>query len=122
MMAKNFWRGQPMRHHGREDAIRPNPEAPPMHRGPGEFDFDDRGADVPNVGSSQPKSKPNPQGDEFPLRHANVHPHRHQRMLHQVLMAHALRMHLGGGGMRPGADGTTMGTAVGGGAAGGGAG
>ena len=91
-----------------------------MHGGPGEFDGANGASEV-NVGKSQPKSGPGQgmSGDEFPLKHANVRPHR-QRMLHQVLMAHALRM--GGGSRRIGPDGTTMGTAIGGGAAGGGAG
>ena len=87
-----------------------------MQGGPGEFDFDDRGGDVPKLGSSQPQAGPSK--DEFPLRSAHKQPH--GRKLHQVLMAHALRMHFGDG--RPGPDGTTMGTAIGGGAAGGGAG
>ena len=102
-----------MRTHGREDKIRGNPEAPPMHGGPGAGDEDDMdGADAPNRGSSQPKTRGNKGPDEFPLRHAHVKPHRARQ---QVMMAHALRMHAGTGG-------TTEGTAVGGGAAGGGAG
>lgn len=109
---KNFWKGESMRHHGREDKIRPNKEAPPMHEGPGEFDMDmDGGADKPNLGTSQPRVKGNKRNDELPLRHAHVKPHRQR---HQVMMAHALRQHSTGG--------TTEGTAVGGGAAGGGAG
>jgi hypothetical protein len=111
-----FWRGQIKTHKGREDTIRGNPEAPPMHEGPGDFDKDmPKGADAPPEGSSQPKVKGNSKGDEFPLRHAHVKPRRHGQ-LHQVLMAHVLRK----GGESD--DGTTMGTAVGGGAAGGGAG
>lgn len=114
-----FWKGQIERNVGASgDKIRPNPEAPPMHGGPGEFDGMNGASEV-KLGSSQPRSKGNPASDEFPLRHANVQPRRHSRM-HQVLMAHALRMHLGGGGKAD--DGTTMGTAIGGGAAGGGAG
>ena len=112
---KNFWKGESVRHNGREDRIRGNPEAPPMHDGPGEFDMDmDGGADKPNRGESQPKARGNKRNDELPLKHAHVKPHRQR---HQVLMAHALRMH-----SKMGDDGTTMGTAIGGGAAGGGAG
>ena len=114
MYQAKFWRGQPLRHHGREDTIRGNPEAPPMHQGPGEFDEDDRGMDKPHLGTSQPQSKRSGM-DEFPLRSAGRVPHRHKQ-LHLVMMAHALRNH------RFGDDGTTMGTAIGGGAAGGGAG
>lgn len=109
MYQGRFWKGQMLRHHGPGDHIRPNPEAPPMFDGPGEFDMDDRGGDSPKLGTSQPRAKHNPRGDEFPLKSANIHP---RRRMHQVMMARALR----------GADGTTMGTAVGGGAAGGGAG
>jgi len=106
-----FWRGNIERHNGREDRIRPNPEAPPMHEGPGDFDKGiPKGADAPPEGSSQPKVTKKG-GDEFPLRHAHTLPRR--RQLHQVLMAHVLRK---------ADDGTTMGTAIGGGAAGGGAG
>lgn len=86
---KNFWKGESVRHNGREDRIRGNPEAPPMHDGPGEFDMDmGTGSDSPKLGSSQPRVKGNRKGDEFPLKHANVKP----RARHQVLMAHALRM------------------------------
>ena len=107
-----FWRGESMRHNGREDRIRPNPEAPPMHAGPGASDENQpKGADAPPEGTSQPKTTGNKNTDEFPLRHARVLPKR--RQLHQVLMAHVLRK---------ADDGTTMGTAIGGGAAGGGAG
>ena len=119
MMAKRFWKGESVRHNGREDRIRGNPEAPPMHGGPGASDEEEMtGADKPNLGTSQPRTKGNVKGDEFPLKHAHVKPHRHQ--MHQVLMAHALRMHFGNSKM--GDDGTTQGTAIGGGAAGGGAG
>ena len=105
-----FWKGESVRHNGREDRIRGNPEAPPMHDGPGDFDKDmGTGADAPKLGSSQPRVKKG--GDELPLKHAHVQPKSRQRR--QVLMAHALRMS---------DDGTTAGTAVGGGAAGGGAG
>jgi hypothetical protein len=111
MYQRQFWKGEAWRHHGREDTIRGNREAPPMHEGPGEFDMSmGSGADSPHLGTSQPRVKGNKPNDEIPLKHANVKPH---RRLHQVLMAHALRY---------GPDGTTMGTAVGGGAAGGGAG
>jgi hypothetical protein len=107
-----FWKGQIMRTNGREDGMRPNPEAPPMHNGPGEFDMSmETGANKPNLGTSQPRVKGNKNRDELPLKHAHVQPR--SRARHQVLMAHALRN---------GPDGTTMGTAVGGGAAGGGAG
>ena len=111
---RQFWKGESLRHHGREDRIRGNPEAPPMHGGPGAGDEDDMGgADEPNRGTSQPKTRGHGgRSDEFPLRHAHVKPHRARQ---QVMMAHALRMHAGTGG-------TTEGTAVGGGAAGGGAG
>ncbi len=109
---KSFWKGESLRHNGREDTIRGNPEAPPMHEGPGEFDMDmATGADKPNLGTSQPRVKGNNRPDEFPLKSAGKKPHSSQRR--QVLMAHVLRN---------GPDGTTMGTAVGGGAAGGGAG
>ena len=108
---KNFWRGESVRHNGREDRIRGNPEAPAMQEGPGEFDTDmPTGANASKTGSSQPKSGRS--SGELPLKHAHVHPKSRQR--HQVLMAHALR--------RMADDGTTNGTAVGGGAAGGGAG
>jgi hypothetical protein len=114
-----FWKGQSVRTNNR-DKIRGNPEAKPMHKGPGEFDEDmGTGADAPKLGSSQPRSKgPGARSDELPLKHAHTQPKR--RAQHQVLMAHALRMHMGNQGMSD--DGTTMGTAVGGGAAGGGAG
>jgi hypothetical protein len=101
----NFWK------RSNRDKIRPNPEAPGMDQGPGEFDMDmGTGANAPKLGSSQPKAKGAGNG-EIPLKHANVQPRSRQRK--QVLMAHALRNS---------DDGTTMGTAVGGGAAGGGAG
>ena len=107
-----FWKGESVRHNGREDRIRGNPEAPPMHEGPGDFDKGmPKGADAPPEGTSQPKVTKRG-GDEFPLKHANIKPRRHGQ-LHQVLMAHVLRK---------ADDGTTMGTAIGGGAAGGGAG
>ena len=107
-----FWKGESKRTNGREDKIRGNPEAPPMHDGPGPGDDKDaKGADAPPEGSSQPKVQGNSKGDEFPLRHAHVKPRR--RQMQQVLMAHALRK---------ADDGTTQGTAIGGGAAGGGAG
>lgn len=110
MLQKNFWKGQSVRHNGREDRIRGNPEAPPMQDGPGEFDTDmPTGANASKTGSSQPKSGKS--SDELPLKHAHVKPR--SRQLRQVLMAHALRKS---------DDGTTNGTAVGGGAAGGGAG
>ena len=115
MYQAKFWKGESVRHHGREDKIRGNPEAPPMHDGPGAGDEDDMdGADEPNPARlSQPKTRGQRwPSDEFPLRHAHVKPHRARQ---QVMMAHALRMHAGTGG-------TTEGTAVGGGAAGGGAG
>jgi hypothetical protein len=106
-----FWKGQSVRTNGREDKIRGNPEAPPMHNGPGDFDMGmGSGADAPKLGTSQPRVKGNLSG-ELPLRHAHTQPKR--RQLQQVLRAHALRNS---------DDGTTMGTAVGGGAAGGGAG
>lgn len=110
MYQAKFWKGQILRHHGPGDRIRPNPEAPAMNGGPGETDMSmGTGSDSPKLGSSQPRATANPSKDELPLKHANVHP---RRRMHQVMMARALR----------GADGTTMGTAVGGGAAGGGAG
>ena len=113
MYQAKFWKGESKRTNGREDGIRGNPEAKPMHGGPGPGDEKEMtGADKPNLGTSQPRTKGNVKGDEFPLRHAHVKPHRQR---HQVLMAHALRQHAGTGG-------TTEGTAVGGGAAGGGAG
>ena len=85
---KKFWKGESMRTNGREDGIRGNPEAPNMHKGPGEFDMDMKtGSDSPKLGSSQPRVKGNQSKDELPLKHANVHPRRRQ-----VLMAHALRM------------------------------
>jgi hypothetical protein len=106
-----FWKGQSVRHNGREDRIRGNPEAPPMRQGPGEQDTDmPDGADAPKKGSSQPKSG-NPGSGELPMRHAHVKPKSRQRR--QVLMAQALRQHS--------ANGTTT-AAIGGGAAGGGAG
>ena len=107
---KQFFRGESVRHNGREDHIRGNPEAKPMHEGPGDFDADmPDGGDAPSKGKSQPKVKAS--SGELPLRHAHVQPK--SRARRQVLMAHALRMS---------DDGTTAGTAVGGGAAGGGAG
>jgi len=107
---KNFWKGEAKRTNGREDTIRGNPEAPPMHDGPGEFDTDmPTGADAPKTGKSQPKSGKS--SGELPLKHAHVQPK--SRARRQVLMAHVLRNS---------DDGTTNGTAVGGGAAGGGAG
>jgi len=110
---RQFWKGESLRHNGREDRIRGNPEAPPMHEGPGDFDSDmGTGADAPKLGSSQPKVKAG--SSELPLKSAHIKPKSQQRR--QVLMAHALRQH----GLSD--DGTTMGTAVGGGAAGGGAG
>jgi len=84
-----FWKGQSVRHNGREDRIRGNPEAPPMRQGPGEQDTDmPDGADAPKKGSSQPKSG-NPGSGELPMRHAHVKPKSRQRR--QVLMAQALR-------------------------------
>ncbi len=102
---KKFWKGESMRTNGREDHIRGNPEAPPMHGGPGDFDADiPDGADEPKRGSSQPKVKGG--SDELPLRSAHKGK---ARQLHQVLMAHALRMH------RMADDGTNT-AAIGGGA------
>lgn len=108
---KKFWKGQIETAKGREDRIRGNPEAPPMHGGPGDLDSDiPDGADEPNKGTSQPKAKANSSG-EIPLPSAGKDKRKHR--LHSVLRAMALR---------ESDDGTTMGTAVGGGAAGGGAG
>ena len=108
-----FWKGQIMRHNAREDGIRGNPEAKPMYGGPGPGDeWDKEGADLPNLGTSQPKTRGNKRNDELPLRHAHVKPKSHQ--MRQVLMAHALRNHVSTGG--------TTTAAIGGGAAGGGAG
>ncbi len=91
MYQKKFWRGESVRHNGREDRIRGNPEAPPMHEGPGASDELDReGADLPNRGTSQPKTRGNKKPDEFPLKHAHVKPK--SRQMQQVLMAHALRV------------------------------
>ena len=113
MYQKKFWKGESARHNGREDKIKGNPEAPPMHDGPGEFDMDmGNGADSPKLGSSQPRVTGNKRNDELPLRHAHVKPKSHQ--MRQVLMAHALRNHVSTGG--------TTTAAIGGGAAGGGAG
>ena len=110
MYQRKFWKGESKRTNGREDGIRGNPEAPPMHKGPGEFDMDmATGSDV-KLGSSQPRVTGNKRNDELPLKHAHVKPRRQMR---QVLMAHALRQHS--------ANGTTT-AAIGGGAAGGGAG
>lgn len=99
-----FWKGEIKTTKGR-DTIRGNPEAPPMHGGPG--DMDDSmpdGADSPNRGSSQPKAKGGG-SDELPMM-SQV------KKRKQVLRAHALRVS---------ANGTTT-AAIGGGAAGGGAG
>src|SRR5689334_23380331 len=86
---RNFWKGQITTHKGREDTIRGNPEAPPMHGGPGDFDGDlGTGADAPKLGSSQPRVKGNNSG-ELPLRHANTLPRR--RQMQQVMRAQALR-------------------------------
>ncbi len=89
MYQAKFWRGESVRHNGREDRIRGNPEAKPMHEGPGEQDTDmPTGADAPKTGKSQPKSTAS--SGELPLKHAHVKPK--SRARRQVLMAHALRM------------------------------
>ena len=85
---RKFWRGDIKTAKGREDKIRGNPEAPPMHGGPGDFDDDiPEGADEPKRGSSQPKAKGNSSG-EIPLP---SHKHKKHRV-HSVLRAMALRM------------------------------
>ena len=90
MLQKNFWRGEAKTTKGREDRLRGNPEAPPMHDGPGEFDADmPDGADAPEKGKSQPRSKGNPPNDELPLMSQ-------KKKLKQVLRAHALRMSANG--------------------------
>ena len=84
---KKFWRGESMRTNGREDRIRGNPEAPPMHHGPGEFDSDEPdGADAPKKGTSQPRSKGGSTNDELPMMSQ-------KKKLRTVLRAQALRQH-----------------------------
>jgi hypothetical protein len=109
---KNFWRGESVRTNGREDKIRGNPEAPPMHHGPGEFDMSmGNGADSPKLGSSQPRVTGNRPNDELPLKSAGKN-----RRLHMVMQAQALRQHrLADDGTSTAAIGGGAGSAAGGG-------
>lgn len=85
---KKFWKGQIETAKGREDHIRGNPEAKPMHGGPGDLDSDiPDGADEPNKGTSQPKAKAHSSGEiPLPSKGKKKHP------IHSALRAHALRM------------------------------
>lgn len=82
---RHFYKGEIKTTKGREDTIRANPEAPPMHGGPGDMDNDmPDGADEPNRGTSQPKVKGG--SGELPLKSQS-----RKARLHQVMRAHVLR-------------------------------